>query len=45
MHAAGCKRTDGGKFVFCLNMQFESEREYCSVFMKFIACEIKNLSS
>ena len=41
----GCKQIDGSKFVFCLNMWFESEGEYCSVFMKSIACEIKNLSS
>jgi hypothetical protein len=45
MRAAGCKRTDGSKFVFCLNIRIESKGEYCSVFMKSIACEIKNLSS
>ena len=27
-HASGCKRTDEGRFVFCLNIQFENEESH-----------------
>ena len=43
--APGCRRTHSGRFVFGLNIWFESEGAHCSEFTKSIACEIKNLFS